>query len=283
MLPTPRLPLSARLAAGFLIALLLLTVVALAFPEAVPRLVKEPICILWMLPGAPLAVLLANDLARLRQLRLLLRHATEVPRDDVEGGAPTPLPGQDTGLDHDEDSGDDEDDEDEDELPDDVPELRIDQEGVAAALVARWRGWRKWLLGIAVLTVAVHFAFGPWWMAVALYLLAPAVLREIYLAINALEEATPAAWRSLHPLERALARAEAALLGGSVLVGMVGALAWVVYRLCFDSGNVHFKPGHIGVALLWLSAFAAGVHFVQRMAWIVLRRAARGAAEDARR
>jgi hypothetical protein len=262
MLPTPTLPLSARIAAGFLIALLLLTITGLVIPEHLPRLLKEIVCFAWMLPGAPLLVVLANDMAQLRKLRLLLRHATEVPKPVV---APALEPARPV-------TGDEDEEHDEDDI-DDGPDIVIDEEGVAADLIARWRAWRWWLLGIAALTGAVALVFGKVWMALAIYLLAPAVLRELYLAINALESATAKTWQTLHPLERALARTYSALLGLAMLAGMLGMAGWIGYLIFVEPSRFHFRPGHIGVALMWVLALGAGAHFVRRMGWMAVRRA----------
>jgi hypothetical protein len=191
----------------------------------------------------------------------VMRHATEVPRSN---GTPATAPPDAIGEDDDEDGHD--------ELADAGFDLTVDQEGVAAEWVVRWRAWRWWLYGIAALTLAAALVFGKVWMVLGFYALAPALLWEVYLAVNALEAATAATWLTLHPLERALARAWAALLGLGMLAGVLGMLGWIVYLAFYYPSHFHFRPQDVGVALLWVYAGGAGLIFASRMGWMAVRR-----------
>jgi hypothetical protein len=267
MLPAPRLPLSSRLAAVFLAVLLLATIAGVVLPtpwiRAVPLLLRQVFCFAWMFPGLPLLVLLVNDLANQRQDRLISRHATLVPAVVVPAAAvgdagPDASPG----------------DEDEDDpVAADEPTLVFDHEAIAAEQLARWRRWRRWLLGIATLTVATRLAFGGWWMAVALYVLAPALVFEIYLAINLQEAMTPAVWRTLRPFERALARLYPAVLGLGAALVMLTALGALVYALATATWNVKRVLSLIAGLAMWSWALHALVAMVRHLGWMAFRRA----------
>ena len=262
MLPAPRLSLSSSIAAGILVAVVVSTAVAIAAPQILPDVVKDVICGAGFILGLPLFVLLVNDLANLRRDRLLSEHAMLSPAVP-EAQVPEAIERAVARTLQDEDLYEDEDDcEVEGDPP---PRILFDYDAIADAQWRRWRGWRPWLVGIVGLTIATKIAFGPVWMAVAFYVLAPAVLREIYLVINALEAMTPAVWAGAPAWERVLARAYPGVLGAA----LVAALLTLVGVLLHEAATVDWNAARVleaagitffcGWLAMVLASFALGM------------------------
>jgi hypothetical protein len=263
MLPPPRFPTSARIAAILLLALLALTITALAIPQHLPRLLKEIVCFAWLLPGAPLLILLANDLSTWRREQIVARHAH----------LPAPVPARPTApasVDASGDVDDDEDNGDDDAMAFDVV---VDEDGVSAELLARWRGWRWWLLGIAGLTAAVWAVFGDVWMALGFYVLVPALVRELYLALNALEAMTPGMWSTLSTWERLWLRAWPFVLG----LGLAAAFLAAVNLFAAEFWKATWTPAFV-VQVVGGSVIAGWALFLMGGgAWRLLRMAVKPA------
>ena len=229
-LPTPQMEASTRIALWVLACVLLFAIASVWLPEPAGWIAF----MLVMYVGLSLGLMVLLDFRRLKTSRLALARMQLAP--------PT--------------------------VDDPAARVLLDATALAQDMLKPWRAWRPWLAGFALLAIAVGFLVpGPPTARVtaAAVVFVVGLLRDAFLAINALEVMPADAWASLRRPERALLRAYAAVLGSIVLAGSLAVVAalgwswlqpedmgWKIVPATFIWGGLAFYG--VGYAWKWIAA-----------------------------
>lgn len=178
--------------------------------------------------GLPVSVMIANDLAKLRQARSLVRNLELYPATEED-----PISWAD-----------------------------VKHHPLATEYVERWRRWFPWLLSTLGAIVIAALARQPWSPYIIGLLATVGLGREFYLAVNVVQRWVPSVWHELTGVERLRLRfclLAMVLASGAVALGIVG-LAY--FFLVIDDQPLSWR--HIAFfAAYGIFALVGAVHCVR--------------------